>query len=104
MSRQSIGLLEFQHELVDRHLGLKNALVARILWIAETVAAADKLEGSRLDLAPERTLLDPVQGLADRGAGAGLRRMVGDDQEPAGLERAEQLLVHRSAVDRHVGG
>ena len=49
--RQSIRLLEFQHELVDRHLGLKNPLVARVLGMAEEVAAADELEAGRLDLA-----------------------------------------------------
>ena len=46
-----IRLLEFQHELVDRHLGLKNSLVAGVLRMAQPIAFGDELEAGRLDLA-----------------------------------------------------
>ena len=44
-----------------------------------------------------------MQALADAGAGARRRRMVRDHQNAARLEHREQLLVHRGAIDLHVG-
>ena len=80
LRRGSVRLLEFQHEFVHRHLGLENPLVARIFRVTQPGPLADQLEPRCLDLALERAFLDPMQGLADRGAGTGLGRMIGDDQ------------------------
>ena len=72
--------------------------------MAPEIAFGDELESGRFDLATQRALLDAMQGLADRGAVAGFRGMVGDHEHAAGLERREELAVHLGAIDRHVGG
>src|SRR6516225_730202 len=50
-----------------------------------------------------KVALDTMQGLADGGALAGQRRMIGDDKNAARLERGEQFAIHLRAVDLHVG-
>ena len=46
-----------------------------VLGVAPETALGDELEAGGLDLAAQRALLDPMQGLADRGAVAGLGGM-----------------------------
>src|SRR6516165_6569617 len=50
-----------------------------------------------------KVALNTMQGLADGGALAGQRRMIGDDKNAARLERGEQFAIHLRAVDLHVG-
>ena len=88
----SVRLLEFQHELVHRHLGPENPLVARVLRVAQEIASGDELEAGRLDLAPERALLDPVQGLADRVPAPGLAEWSATIRNPPGLSAANSFL------------
>jgi hypothetical protein len=78
----SIRFLEFQHKLVHRHLGWNTRSSRGVLGVAQEIGACGKLEAGRLDFASQHALLDPMQGLADRRAGARLGRMIGDDQEP----------------------
>ena len=77
--------------------------VSRIFGMTQKIAFVDELETGGFDLLAQRALLDAMQGLADRGAVAGARGMIRDDQEAAGLQRREHLAVHLGAIDRHVG-
>ncbi len=71
--------------------------------MAPEIAFADDLEPGRLDLVAQRAFLDAMERLADGGAVAVARGVVGDDEHPARLEGREELAVHRGAIDRHVG-
>src|SRR5262249_571352 len=63
----------------------------------------NELETDRLDLAAEHAFFDAMERLSDRGTVAGPRRMVGDHQHAAGLERRVELAIHLGAVDLHIG-
>ena len=102
--RASHRLLEFEHEIVDRHGRLERDEVAGVLGVAPEVAFGDEPEAGRLDLLAQRAFLDAMQRLADGGAVAVLGEMIGDHQNAAGLERREHFAVHLGAIDVHVGG
>jgi len=50
--------------------------VTRILGVAPKISFSDEFEASRFDLAAQRALFDTMEGLADRRAVTGPRRMV----------------------------
>src|SRR5947209_15388789 len=102
-SHLSIRLLKLEHEFVDRTGRAGGGEVASVLGVAPEVAGGDELEAGRLDLAAQRALLDAMQRLAHRGAVSLPRRMVGDHQNAARLERRMELAVHGGAIDLHVG-
>ncbi len=63
---------------------MKHRRVARVLGVTQEVRLIHQFETGCLDLLAQRALLDPVQCLADIGAIAGTRGMVGDHQNAAG--------------------
>src|SRR3979411_1777573 len=93
---RSNRLLKFEQELVDRLAARRlDREVARILGVAPEIAFGDELESRRLDFATQRAFLDAVEALTDGCAVAGFRGMVGDHENPAGLERRRvELAVH----------
>src|SRR5262249_49961500 len=101
--RASVRLAKLEHELVHRSGRTINREVARVLGGAQEIALGDELEAGRLDLAPEHAFFDAVERLSDGGAVAGPRRMVGDHQHAAGLERRIELAIHLRAIDLHIG-
>src|SRR5262245_817562 len=99
----SVRLAKLEHELVHRPDRTIDREVARVLGVAQEITLRDELETGRLDLAAEHALFDAMERLSDRGAVAGPRRMVGDHQHAAGLERRVELAIHLGAVDLHIG-
>src|SRR6185312_8612939 len=75
-----LGLLELQHEDVDRNLRIEDREIVRIVGIAQEVPLIHALEAGGLNLALERALLDAVIGLADRRARAGRGGVIGDHE------------------------
>ena len=102
-AQNSHRLLKLQQEIVDRHVALEAREVMRVGGIAPEIAGGGEFEARGFDLLAQGRFLDTMQGLADGGALAGQRRMIGDDKNAAGLERGEQFAIHLRAVDLHVG-
>ena len=98
----SLRLLVFQDELVDRHCGLEDGNVLRVLRMMQEIALGDQLETGGLDLLFQGALLDPVQRLGDVGAVARLGRVIRDHEIAARLECCEHLPVHGVAIDRQI--
>src|SRR5262245_35812024 len=101
-ARASVRLAKFEHELVHRTGRAIDREVARIFGVAQELALGDEPEARRLDLAAEHAFFDAMERLSDRGAVAGPRRMVGDHQHAAGLERRVEPAVHLGAIDLHI--
>src|SRR6516225_519741 len=99
----SVRLAKLEHELVYRAGRTIDREVARVLRVAQEIALGDEPEAGRLDLAAEHGFFDAMERLSYRGAVAGARRMVGDDQHAAGLERRVELAIHLGAIDLHIG-
>src|SRR5689334_15357755 len=98
MTASSHRLLKFEDEIVDRHVAFEAWEVVGVGGIAPEIAGADEFEAGGFDFLTQRRLIDAMQALADGSALPGQRRMIGDDENAAGLERAEQFAVHLRAV------
>src|ERR1700730_10992909 len=91
INQRLLRLLEFQHEIVHRAGRLLRREIARILGVTPEISLCDELEAGRLNLTAQYTLVDAMQGLADRDLRARLGRMVSDHQHAARLERRKHL-------------
>src|SRR6516162_688098 len=96
--RASIRLAKLEHELVHGAGRTIDREVARVFGVAQEIALGDEAEADRLDLAAEHGFFDAMERLSHRGAVTGARRMVGDDQHAAGLERRVELAIHLGAI------
>src|ERR1700716_437863 len=91
---------QHQHEAI--RLAERGALVAyliaRIVRPPQHVALAGDLQSMSFEVLDREALFDAMQSGRSRIAASSLRRVIDQQQDSAGLQRARQLIEHGTGV------